>query len=169
MQAFENAIQRSMTMSEEVWERHANPWSVWTRIATFPFLIGAGWSFHWIGWWGVIPLGLVALWTWLNPRLFAKPAHTDNWSSRAVFGERLWLKRRERPIPAHHERVALVLTVISAGFAIVLVVGLVLDNAVMILAGGGLSVMAKIWFCDRMAWLFGDMARENPDLQDWIR
>jgi len=27
--------ERSMTMSEEIWQRHANPWSVWSRFSCF--------------------------------------------------------------------------------------------------------------------------------------
>ena len=37
-----------------------------------------------------MPLALGLLWTWLNPRFFATPATTDRWSSKAVFGERVW-------------------------------------------------------------------------------
>ena len=33
-------------LDEEGWERHANPWSVWTRIATWPVLMLVLWSFH---------------------------------------------------------------------------------------------------------------------------
>ena len=28
------------------WERHANPWSVWTRVAIWPALVLALWSIH---------------------------------------------------------------------------------------------------------------------------
>lgn len=32
---------RAMTMDDATWERHANPWSVWTRMATLPLLLPA--------------------------------------------------------------------------------------------------------------------------------
>ena len=34
-------------LDDEGWERHANPWSVWTRVATWPVLMLVLWSFHW--------------------------------------------------------------------------------------------------------------------------
>jgi hypothetical protein len=33
---------RLMAMDDRAWARHANPWSVWTRFATLPFLLLAG-------------------------------------------------------------------------------------------------------------------------------
>jgi hypothetical protein len=37
----------SMSMSEEVWFRHANAWSGRTRFATYPLVILAFWSRAW--------------------------------------------------------------------------------------------------------------------------
>jgi hypothetical protein len=37
-------------MGEDTWERHANPWSVWSRTTVLPVLILAAWSRVWIGW-----------------------------------------------------------------------------------------------------------------------
>jgi hypothetical protein len=31
-------------MDERAWERHASPWSVWTRVASLPPLLAEGWS-----------------------------------------------------------------------------------------------------------------------------
>ncbi|WP_377193710.1 DUF6653 family protein [Ruegeria meonggei] len=37
-------------MKDEVWLRHANPWSVWARVLTpLPLLALAIWSRAWIG------------------------------------------------------------------------------------------------------------------------
>lgn len=47
----ERKIAAAFNMSEDAWARHANPWSVWTRIATaLPLLILAVWSRVWLGW-----------------------------------------------------------------------------------------------------------------------
>ena len=40
----EEKIARSFSMSEETWQRHANPWSVWTRFTALPLIILAAWS-----------------------------------------------------------------------------------------------------------------------------
>jgi hypothetical protein len=59
-------------MTDEVWRRHANPWSAYTRFAAMPFLIFSIWSRVWIGWWALIPLGVVIGWLVSHPQhLFA--------------------------------------------------------------------------------------------------
>ena len=74
----ERGIARLFAMSDGVWARHANPWSVWTRMATLPVLLLALWSRAWIGWWALLPVAAVLVWTWLNPRLFPPPRTTDD-------------------------------------------------------------------------------------------
>jgi lipid II:glycine glycyltransferase (peptidoglycan interpeptide bridge formation enzyme) len=71
-------------MDERTWERHASPWSVWTRIASLPLLLAAVWSHAWLGIWAFVPMLLVILWLWLNPRLFSAPGRTDTWSATQV-------------------------------------------------------------------------------------
>nr|WP_244627082.1 DUF6653 family protein [Microvirga tunisiensis] len=53
-------------MDERAWERHASPWSVWTRVASLPLLLAAVWSHVWLGIWALVPVALVVLWLWLN-------------------------------------------------------------------------------------------------------
>ena len=36
-------------------------------------------------------------------------------------------------------------------------------------AGAVTAFFAKMWFIDRMVWLFDDMAREHPAYADWLR
>ncbi len=38
-QTIEKVIARIFSMSDEVWERHANPLSVWTRYSVLPTLM----------------------------------------------------------------------------------------------------------------------------------
>ncbi len=84
-------------MSDETRERHANPWSVWTRYGALPILIAAIWSHVWVEWWSLIPILMTVLWIWLNPRVFPRPISTKNWASKAVLGERVWLNRIALP------------------------------------------------------------------------
>lgn len=62
-----HVTEKLMGMDDRVWARHANPWSGWTRVATLPLLAVAIWSREWIGWWALLAVAAVALWTWLNP------------------------------------------------------------------------------------------------------
>lgn len=73
---------RAAGMSDEAWRRHANPWSVWTRFAAIPLMMLAIWSRVWIGWWALVPVGVVILWLWWNPHAFAPVDKPVAWSSR---------------------------------------------------------------------------------------
>lgn len=82
-------------ISNEIWRRHANRWSVYTRFAAIPAAIAAGWSRVWLDWWAIAPIGSVALWLIVNPFIF-KPIDTPaHWIEKGILGERLWLERSE--------------------------------------------------------------------------
>jgi hypothetical protein len=156
-------------MDERTWERHASPWSVWTRVASLPLLLAAVWSHAWLGIWSLVPVTLVILWLWINPRLFPRPNRTDTWSAMATLGERVWLNRKSVAIPAHHARMAHLLTAISAmGFAVALA-GAFLNDLPPTIAGGLVAWFAKMWFCDRMVWLYEDMKDKHPPYAQWLR
>jgi hypothetical protein len=156
-------------MSPGVWERHASPFSVWTRFATFPFIMLALWSIHWIGWWAALPIALLALWLTLNPRLFPPPAHTTSWAARGVMGERVYLARRDIPIPAHHVRAVSALTAMAVAGSVVTLAGLVWREPIAFMSGAIVTVLGKLWFVDRMVWLFDDMSRCEPRYAAWLR
>lgn len=168
MPAVDDLITSVFQMDDETWMRHANPWSVWTRAALLPLLILAGWSHAWIGMWFLMPLALMLLWTWLNPRFFSKPATTDQWSSRAVFGERVWIRRDEVPIPERHRIFPNVLNGVSAIGLVVCVWGVVQLAIWPTLLGAVIQYASKFWFLDRMVWLFEDMRGTNPHYEQWV-
>lgn len=156
-------------MDERTWARHASPWSVFTRIATMPFLMLALWSPHWIGWWALLPIVAVAAWAVANPRLFPPPATTDNWASKATFGERVWLAREKRPIPAHHARAAALTSSLAAAGTLAMIIGALLGEPTTFLVGGTVAFLAKLWFVDRMVWLYEDMKDADPVYRSWLK
>ncbi|MEO0999261.1 MAG: DUF6653 family protein [Pseudomonadota bacterium] len=162
------AIARIFAMTPEVWERHANPWSAWTRLPIAPLLALAIWSRDWIAGWTLLPIAALLVWTWLNPRVFPRPRHTRAWASRAVMGERVWLARESVPIPRHHALWAGLLSGASALGLPPLVWGLWVYDAWAVVAGLALSVGPKLWFVDRMVWLWEDMA-DHPAYIAWRR
>lgn len=151
------------------WERHANPLSVWTRIAIWPFLLLTLWSFHWIGWIAAMPLALIAIWTFINPRAFPPPASTKSWASRAVLGERVYLARDRVPIPDHHRIAAQWLSAGGALGGLVMLGGLVAKSPALFLVGATAAFLAKMWFIDRMVWLFDDMSARHAPYAAWLR
>ncbi len=151
------ATERAMGMSDSVWERHANPWSGWTRVATMPLLAIAIWSRVWIGWWSLIPIAILFAWIWINPRIFPPPKSVDNWMSRGVLGERIWLADEPGTVAEHHGRATRILTTIATLGGIAFVGGLIWLNVAATLFGLAVSTLAKLWFVDRMVWI----QREN--------
>lgn len=155
-------------MSDEVWRRHANPLSVITRYSSIPLLIAAIWSRAWLGWWCLLPIAAVAIWIWLNPRLFPVPASTENWASKAVLGERVWLNRKTMPIPAHHALAANVLNGVNVAGALLLCVGLYQLAPWPTALGFTITFFGKTWFLDRMVWLFEDMIHTSGEYRSWL-
>lgn len=166
MDVFEGA-ERLMGMSDRVWMRHANPLSAWTRLLSAPLFFLAIWSWTWIGWWALIPVAVMALWTWLNPRVFSPATNDDAWATKAVFGERIFLSRKVTPIPEGFQRAAYATTAISAVGAVPAIIGFVLADFWMALGGFTVAVLAKIWFIDRCVWLYERMKDATPEYRAW--
>ncbi|MDA2928944.1 hypothetical protein MYX84_03180, partial [Acidobacteria bacterium AH-259-O06] len=153
---------------EATWLRHANPWSVWTRASVLPLVILAVWSREWLGWWSLGPVGASILWMWLNPRIFRRPQSTDNWASRGVLGERVWLNRDRIPIPPHHRIVPNILSGVAGIGALLVIWGVVDLDIWPTLLGSVLIYCGKLWFLDRMVWLYQDMMSNNEEYRAWL-
>ncbi len=169
MNGFFQFLADLMQMDERAWERHANPWSVWTRLATFPLLMIAIWSWHWIGWACLIPVAVLALWLWLNPRVFPPPVSTRSWASRAVLGERVFLLRMIHPVPVEHTNVATLLGIATSVSGFLMAGAFLAAEPFTYSAGGIALVVCKLWLCDRMAWLFDEMSEDIPEYRAWRR
>ncbi len=165
--AFEKKISAFFKLDDETWMRHANPWSVRTRFIIFPILAVAIWSRVWLGWYCLIPVGIVLIWTWLNPRAFSKPKTTKAWSSKAVFGERIWIKRKELPISKHHLKAIVVLNCITISGIPFFIWGLYELQIWPTVLGVVLVYVGKMWFLDRMVWIYEDMKKKSEEYASW--
>jgi hypothetical protein len=156
-------LEKLMGMDDEAWARHANPWSGWSRVAILPLFALAAWSRIWIGWLALAPIGALLIWAWLNPRVFSRPASTENWMSQAVLGERIWLSRNDDPRIAHHRPVVRTLALTASVGAAVLLAGVALLDLPLTAVGLAIAMLSKLWFADRMVWVGADIARaEDP-------
>ncbi len=151
--------EKMMRMDDATWQRHTNPWSGWTRVLILPLFALAVWSRVWLGWWCFVPLALLVVWTVVNPRAFPPPKSIDNWMSKGVLGERIWLARKEVPIPDHHAQMARVLLAVIALGMLPLAWGLYRLDIWSTVAGLLLLMGGKLWFLDRMVWLYEDTQR----------
>ncbi|MFW3170939.1 DUF6653 family protein [Geodermatophilus sp. CPCC 206100] len=154
----DSRMAKAFGLEGDAWQRHANPWSVYTRIPIPPLLVAAIWSRRWVGWRALAPVGLVLAWTVVNPRAFPPPRSLDHWASRGVLGEIHWAERAEVPIPPRHRVAPNVLSAISALGVPFVARGLVVENGWMVLFGLAVQSAGKNWFIDRMALLYDDMA-----------
>ncbi|OPY32842.1 MAG: hypothetical protein A4E34_02219 [Methanoregula sp. PtaU1.Bin006] len=164
----ERTIANAFALDDETWRRHANPWSVALRNTALPLLVLALWSRLWLGWYALVLLAVAFLWIWYNPRIFPEPATFDRWASKAVFGERIWLNRDRISVPAHHQRVPNILSAISGIGMLFVFWGVLVFDAWPTLFGMALVYAGKLWFLDRMAWLWEDM-KDNPAYSGLVR
>ena len=165
--SIEQKITTIFGMNDEVWMRHTNPWSVWTRYAALPILVLSIWSRAWIGWWTLIPIILSVICIWINPRLFKKPRSTKNWASKAVLGERVWLNRKVVAIPVHFEPVIKVLNAISGVGTLLCIWGLIAVSFWVTTFGMVVLILGKSWFLDRMVWLYNEMKDAHLEYGNW--
>jgi hypothetical protein len=164
----ESGIAKLFAMSDETWQRHANPWSFWTRFTILPLLIIAIWSRAWVGFWSIPLIVAAVAWTWLNPRVFARPSSTANWASKGVLGERVWLNRNKVPVPEHHLMMPKILSGVS-GIALPFIIwGFWQLELWPTLVGCILVYAGKLWFIDRMVWLYEDMKNADPQYAGWL-
>ena len=147
-------ISKIFLPDDESWLRHANPWSIWTRFATLPFIILSIWSRVWIGWYCVIPISILIFWVWINPTLFGKPNNYNSWGAKAVLGERVFMKRKEVPIPYGHKKIIVILNILQTIGGAILVYGIWSLDFYLTIHGTTFVYLSKMWFLDRMVWLY---------------
>lgn len=164
----DNKIAVLFRMDDETWARHANPWSVFTRASVLPLLIVAIWSRVWIGGWSLLPIAAALVWNWMNPRLFPKPQSTDNWASKSVLGERVWLNRNNIAIPQPHRVFPNFLNAIALVGVIFVIWGLVALKLWPVSLGLVLAYAGKFWFLDRMVWLYTEMQDADAEYRHWL-
>jgi len=153
----ERKIAGLFRLSDENWMKHANPWSVYTRYSVLPIFILAIWSRIWIGWWCLIPVAISLAWMLLNPVLFRKPKSTDNWASKSVLGERVWLNRDKVAVPQYHKTMLSILNGISSVGLLIAIYSVVVLSIWPVVLGVALTIIGKSWYLDRMVWLYEDM------------
>jgi hypothetical protein len=166
MDTIESKIANKFKLDDKTWMKHANPWSVYTRTSALPLLIIAIWSRVWLGWWSLLFILIAIAWIWFNPRVFPEVKNTDNWASKGVFGERVWLNRKNIPIPEHHKTMPNILNGVQGIGIIFLIYGLWYLDFWSTFVGLILTIESKLWYVDRMVCLYEDM-KDNPEYGKW--
>jgi hypothetical protein len=164
----EKRISGIFGLHDDRWLNHANPISVWTRFIILPLLVLSIWSRIWINWFSLIPIIIILIWSFINPRIFNKPRTTDSWSAKCVLGERILANRKNIPIPTNHIIAKNILTAIQSAGVIFLIYGLYELHFWATLVGVIVVYLGKMWFLDRMVWLYEDMKETVPEYKSWL-
>ena len=164
----ESKIANVFRLTDENWMRHANPWSVWTRYSVLPLIILAFWSRVWIGWLSAVPVVISLAWMFFNPLLFSKVKSTNNWASKSVLGERIWMNRDKIQVPPRHKTLPKILNGVSSIGMLLVIWAIVTLSVWPAVAGVALAYLGKSWYLDRMVWLFEDM-KGLPEYEKWIK
>jgi len=167
--SLEHRIASAFWRDGETGSRYANPWSVWVRNALPLLLIAAGWSRVVLGWWALVAIAFALAWMWLEPRLLAVPQHTDGWASKAVFGERVWMNRKVVPVPRRHRIAPNLLAAATETGVLLALYGVVWLDGWATVFGTTLAVLGRLWFLDRMVWIYEDMKYTTPEYHGWLR
>lgn len=130
-------------LSDKTWERHANPWSGWTRVLSMPAL-AVRLYFHnlWV-------LGAVLIWLIINPMVFPKPKTVDNWMSKGVLGEKLYFqdgRKLKKDLPT-------LLNIINVPVFMAFLYFSWQQAVIPMILAGLLTMVVKFWFIDRMVAL----------------
>lgn len=141
-------IARVFAMDDLSWRRHANPWSVWTRLAAVPAGVAAVWSRDWIGWWAVLPIAAVVGWLFANTKVF-RPVDAGSWSADGIHGERRWVEQPHR-VPSRHRTVLRWLIALGLASGVLLAYGLVTLQVWPTATGTVGLLLAQLWRIDRM-------------------
>jgi len=153
----DRGIETAMGMDDDRWRRHANLWSVWTRLAAVAAAAIAIYARGAIGgWWTLGACALIVVWLWLNTRVFPPVEDDRRWESQAIFGEVLWLERADHDLPDHHLRWTRRIVTGSVIALVPMVYGLVVFDPWATAFGATGVIVGQLWFLDRLAWLYAD-------------
>jgi hypothetical protein len=81
---------RFTELKHQVFARHSNPWSAWSRWLSTPLVLVPLWTRR------PSHAAIVGAWMAANPVVFREPADERAWSTRVVLGEELWITERPR-------------------------------------------------------------------------
>ncbi|MEM6680012.1 MAG: DUF6653 family protein [Pseudomonadota bacterium] len=146
---------RAFRLDDDCWARHANPWSVWTRLPILPAITLLLLARESLGWWVFPGLCVAVLWAFVNPRAFPPPPDARAWASRAVLGERLWLAPETKVPVAVAAAVRKMVAVQILGMLPLILglwrldTGLALLGLVLVLGGKMLFLQVMVRFWDR--------------------
>lgn len=130
-------------LPDNIWERHTNKWSGWTRVLVIPLLFVALW--HHSG----VAVFFIILWIIVNPMAFPPPKSTDNWMSKGVMGEKIYTQNG-----VFHWDFPTFLNIINGLTFFPSLYFMYMQNFWPALYLATFSIVVKFWYLDRMVFLY---------------
>jgi len=129
--------------SEKIWKRHTNPLSGWSRVIAFFLIPIPIWFQNWF------ILAILLIFFVINPVLFPEPKSKNNWMSKSILGEELWIKKGifQKDFPT-------ILNLLNGMFFFFLVYGAYNNFLEITIFSTILSSVFKLWYLDRMVFYY---------------
>lgn len=84
-----------------------------------------------------------------------------------MLGERVWLNRDTEPVPVYHRTVPNILSAVSGIGMLFVIWGVFVFDMWPTLFGAVVVYLSKLWFFDRMVWLWSDMQEATEKYRKW--
>ena len=85
-----------------------------------------------------------------NPVFFKKARSTNNWASKSVLGERVWMNRDTIDVPQIHKTAKKILDAISSVGMLLSILAIITLSIWPAILGVALAYLGKSWYLDRM-------------------
>ena len=140
--------------TKRVWKRHSNPWSVWTRILSYPLVYLPFWNRSWK------QGAAVAAWFSLNPLLFPEPKEQQqqSWATRGVLGEQLWTAERPQDL-------SMLLSGASATFFAGGLLSAYKRRLWPLMFYASTAYLLKLWYIDRMTFYYEQHRKQEKRVE----
>lgn len=87
------------TWQDRRWAGRSHPLCVYSRLAAAYFLVLCVYTYRWLSYDAIWPIGMCLFFLLINPFIFPAPRHDRAWATRAVLGQRLWRGLRQWDVP----------------------------------------------------------------------
>lgn len=142
---------RVTEFEETFWERHSNPKSGWSRTILLPALLYAIYNRSW-----KVAVA-AAIFTVVNPLLFAPPEDNDAWMTRVVLAEQRWKEEGRGFMGLSYPNVLNLVNIPTMSYAIIMAYR---RQPVQAALAGGVSILLKFWYVAELVRKY-DAENEN--------
>ncbi|MFI6921818.1 DUF6653 family protein [Nonomuraea spiralis] len=145
-------------LNDDSWKRHANAWSVWTRMAGLAPILLPIYFRDALGWWAPAPIVAGVIWMWLNPHAFKPVYEPRSWAEKGIYGEKMYAADHSLAAEAHRPALRWLIAMAALGAAI-MVYGLVRVEAWPAVFGWALIFISQLWQIDRFVAIYEEGLR----------